>query len=171
MSDSSNPPTLAGYQSFVLNIMGISTSILPADSSYIAWSFAVAMTVVNPALNFASSALPGLPSINIFALAVYNLAGDYLLNWAQDAVGAPIYKETAENQGLPFFAYMRYAYNLNGFVPGVITSSSDADTSQALVVPEALKTLMLSDLQNLKTPYGRQYLAWAQRYGTLWGLT
>lgn len=151
--------------------MGITTQVLPDDSSYIQWSFAVARTIVNQALNLAASALPGLPAINIYALAVYNLAGDYLLNWAQDLPDAPVYKNTAENVGLPFFSYMRYAYNLNGFVPGVIQSSGDNDTNQSLVVPESLKMLMLSDLQNLKTPYGRQYLAFAQRFGTLWGLT
>ena len=34
-----------------------------------------------------------------------------------------------------------------------------------------MKDFTLANLQNLKTPYGRQYLAWAQAYGPLWGLS
>jgi hypothetical protein len=40
-----------------------------------------------------------------------------------------------------------------------------------LLNPEAMKTFTLANLQNLKTPWGREYLAIAQRAGTTWGLT
>jgi hypothetical protein len=56
-------------------------------------------------------------------------------------------------------------------VAGVIGSSADETTSESLVVPEAMKNLTLQNLQNLKTPYGRQYLYFAQAFGTNWGLS
>ena len=40
-----------------------------------------------------------------------------------------------------------------------------------LLVPDAFKALTISDLQNLKTPWGLTYLGFAQACGTLWGLT
>jgi len=52
-----------------------------------------------------------------------------------------------------------------------VGASEDEATSQTLLTPEAMKGLTLADLQNLKTPWGRQYLAFAQSYGTLWGIT
>ena len=73
--------------------------------------------------------------------------------------------------GLPFFAFTRKQWNLNGFVSGVISGSADETTSQQLVVQEAAKNFTLANLQQLKDPYGRQYLAFAQSYGPeTWGM-
>lgn len=77
----------------------------------------------------------------------------------------------AGHTGLTFFADLRRAWNITGFAAGVVQASSDVSTSQTLLVQDAAAGFTLGDLQNLKTPYGRAYLALAQKYGTLWGVT
>lgn len=70
-----------------------------------------------------------------------------------------------------YFATLRRQFNLAGFVPGVISASNDESTGQSILNPEFMKGLTLGNLQNLKTPYGRQYLAFAQDYGQIWGVS
>jgi len=72
----------------------------------------------------------------------------------------------------PFFQVLRKSWNINTIVTGVVESTNDNGTGMSLAVPEQLKSLTLSDLQRLKTPFGRTYMEIAQTYGqTLWGLT
>lgn len=144
-------PTLSGFLVFIRTVMGVPVSALPDDSVDIANALAVALEIANTGLNEVSSL--------IYTLAVYNLAGDNLINYANDQVGQT------------YFAQLRQNWNITGFIAGVISGSSDESTSQTILTPEAMKGLMLADLQNLKTPYGRQYLAFAQSYGSLWGLS
>lgn len=151
-------PTLPGFIAWAQTVMGITESQLPSDSVFYEYAFYIARDTVNKAIQRASQ--------RIYMLAVYNLAGDNLINFAQDPGGAPDYKD-----GLTFFNYMRVHWNIDGFVSGIVQSASDESTSVSLVVMEAAKNFTLSNLQNLKTPWGRQYLAWAQDYGTLWGFT
>jgi hypothetical protein len=70
-----------------------------------------------------------------------------------------------------YFATLRRQFNLAGFVPGVISASNDESTGQSILNPEFMKGLTLGNLQNLKTPFGRQYLAFAQDYGQIWGVS
>lgn len=141
--------------------MGITTAQLPPSSPVIAMAFNVALDIVNLAINNASP--------DMYTLAVYNLAGDNLVNYAQDPAGAP--NVEGSDPPAPFFQNMRTQLNVNAFVSGVIQSSGDQGTNNSMVVQEAAKNFTLSDLQSLKTPWGRQYLSIAQRYGpSIWGL-
>lgn len=70
-----------------------------------------------------------------------------------------------------YFATLRRQFNLTGFVSGVISASNDESTGQSILNPDFMKGLTLGNLQNLKTPYGRQYLAFAQDYGQIWGVS
>lgn len=169
-------PTLAGFTTFVRDVMGISTAVLPDNSPVISMALAVAMAIANPALQVVS--LPTTDSAgvaissgtSIYTLAVYNLAGDNLINYAQDAAGAPPVDGSVPPT--PYFAYVRKQWNINGFVSGVVQSSNDETTGVSLVVQEAAKNFTLANLQQLKTPYGRQYLAFSQSYGpSTWGIT
>jgi hypothetical protein len=159
-------PTLAGFLAFVRNVMGITSEQLPDDSVYLGYAFDVALALVS--LDLGNPGVDGTGSI--YSLAVYNLAGDRLLNYAQDVPDAPSVPGSGD-PGLPFFAYARQSYGVNSFVAGVIEASSDETDSVSIAVPESLREVSLSDLSNLKTPYGRQYLAFAQQLGTLWGLS
>ena len=62
-----------------------------------------------------------------------------------------------------YFADLRKLFKINSFVAGVIESSHDATTGQSFAVSDAMKDLTFSDLQLLKTPWGRAYLAIAQK--------
>lgn len=167
-------PTLAGFLTFIRNVMGITTAQLPDNSPTIGFAFSVALAIVNPALQAIS--IPSTDStgaqlntgnFSIYALAVYNLAGHNVIVFAQDPAGAPVYKN---NQ--TYFEYTRTAFNINGFVSGVVQATSDEGTSTNLVVMEVAKQFTLGDLENLKDPYGRRYLALAQDYGpSTWGMT
>lgn len=154
-------PTLAGFISFLRNVVGIPTSVLPDDSPTITMAYTIAIDLTNLILN---EAIP-----DIYTLAVYNLGASNVLNYGQDPVPVVVYKNNAE--GLGFFAFTRQQLNMNGFVPGVINSASDVSTSQSMTIPKAFEDLTIADLQYLKDPYGRQYLAFAQKYGTLWGIS
>lgn len=161
-------PTLVGFQSFIRTVMGIKPVDLPTNSPFIPMALAVSMSIVNPALR--SMPLVQFDAVQvslntfgvntIYDLAVYNLAGSNLLNYAQD------------QPGQNFFEALRAKLNIAGFVSGVVQGSGDEGTSVSLVVQEAAKAFTLSDLQNLKDPWGRRYLELAQSYGpATWGLT
>lgn len=139
--------------------MGLTEEILPSNSVWYTYAFNVALEIVNLQL--------GNVGGNIYLLAVYNLAGSNLINYAQDPEGAPNYA----GSDAPFFAYIRKKWSILGFVPGVIESSSDQGTSESLVVQEAAKNYTLMDLQHLKDPWGRTYLQFAQMTGTIWGVS
>lgn len=147
-------PSLAGYITFLRTIVMIPASVLPDDSPYITYSYNLSVEIVYEGFNCISN--------TIYTDMVYNLATDILVNVAQDQPG----------QVPPtFWADLREKYSINAFVAGVIQSSADENTSQSLLVPDAFKQLTLSNLANLKTPWGRAYLAYAQQWGSIWGLT
>ena len=144
-------PTLAGFLAFIRGQMGIGTVVLPDASPAIPAAYALALEIVNLSIQQASPL--------VYNLAVYNLGGDNIVNFAQDQAGQT------------FFADLRKAWGITSFVAGVVASSADESTSESLLVSDAMRGLQFGDLQYLKTPYGRQYLAFAQRYGTLWGVS
>jgi hypothetical protein len=144
-------PNLADYTLFLRNYVGIGAAYLPDNSFWITGTLRVGETMVILEL----AAFDGF----IYTLAVYNYATDRLINFAIDQPGAS------------FFADRRQALGLNNFSPGLITSSSDQGTSQSMEVPDWAKNMTMGDLALTKTPYGRAYLAIAQNYGTIWGLT
>lgn len=151
-------PSLAGFILFIQNVMGISVTYLPTTSPIIAFVYNLAINIVNPALQQLPNADP--TQSTMYAAAVYNLAGDQLINLAQDQAGQT------------YFATLRTNFGCNSFVPGVVNSTSDEGTSSSMTVPDSLNQLTVSDLQRLKTPYGRMYLMIAQSYGpSVWGLT
>lgn len=140
-------PELAGFILFIRNQMKISSEVLPDTDPGITMTYSLAINWVNPQLAYIGSEL--------YALAVYNLAASFLINFGPEEV----------------FGELRKTLGTNNFTAGVISASSDESTSQTRVVSDALKNLSLAELQQLKDPYGRWYLAIAQQYGDLWGLT
>jgi len=166
-------PTLAGFQAFLV-AAGINTTILPADSPVIPFALAVALNVVNPQLQglgtYCGPPLAGVPAVSMYTLAVYNCATDNVFNYADDQPGAdPV---PGSNPPTPFFAWSRSQWNIFGFVSGVIQSAGDESTNQSMVVQEAAKYFTLANLQSLKTPYGRRFLAISQSYGpNAWGIS
>lgn len=139
--------SLAGYIAFIRSTMGVTVEQLPDDSPDIVLTYNAALEWVNLDI------LAYAPSM--YTICVYNLAGSFLVNWS----------------GADVFVKYREGANLNNLYAGVISSSSDESTSQTRLVPDFFKTLSMADLQMLRDPYGRAYLAIAQQFGSLWGLT
>ena len=160
-------PTLAGFQDFITNVMAIKTADLPLSDPVIPFAFSLALAIVNPALRAvpipqrdAAGVQLNTGGYSIYSMAVYNLAADNLINFAQD------------QDGSCFFEAMRTKLNINGFTSGVISASGDEGTNQTLVVQEAAKAFTLANLQQLKTVWGRRYLSLAQSYGpNAWGVS
>ena len=144
-------PTQAGFLAWVRAVMGITTAQLPDASLALTYAYQVAVALVNPQI--------GLASPIMYTLAVYNLGGDNLINWAQDTPPSTL------------FADQRKAYNTYNFIAGTISSAGDEGTNESIATVDALTKLTLGQLQNLKTPWGRQYLSIAMSVGTNWGLS
>jgi len=149
MSTLTPPPTLAGFIQFLFQpgIGAVPANALSATDPVINVAFCVALEIVNQQICVVSPLM--------YNLAVYNLATDNVYNFAQDNPPSPE----------AFFAKMRASLGIMDFVAGVTASTSDEGTSESLLNPEFMKDLKLADLQNLKSPWGRQYLAIAQRFG------
>lgn len=144
-------PTFPGFEQFVTLMMGPPFSALPSGSPYLLWAYNVALEIVSLDIAACSGAM--------YTLAVYNLAADNLVNYAQDTPPS-----TA-------FAEFRKALDINTFVAGVVTSAGDQGTSDSVLNQDFFKGLTLRDLRNLKTPWGREYLSIAQDMGEVWGLS
>jgi hypothetical protein len=158
-----NPkPTFAGFVAWFPAITGIPLTVIPADSQWLAWGYGTSINTVNPQI----AQVPG----PFYLQAVYNLAADWVLNWAPDP-DPPVPYPTKNRYNLPYMAFLRKQWNLGGFTPGVVQSTADESTSESLVVPEQLKGLTIDQLGNLKTPYGRAYLGIAQKAGNIWGIS
>lgn len=155
-------PSVTGFLAFVRAQMGISTTILPDSSTDITDAYNYAIEIVSDSfINLGGT---------IYTRAVYNFAGDNLIN---NAVDQPSATPTSGSipPPLPYFEDLRRKWQINSFVSGVINSSSDESTSQSMVVQKAAEDFQLGDLQLLKTPYGRAYLAIAQKYGPVLGIS
>jgi hypothetical protein len=156
-------PNVTDYTAFLYSVAEIQPGVLPSTSEDIPLSLSVAVATVNEALQLGgtyANAATGIVTLSLYVLAVYNLATDRLVNWANDVPGQTLFKDTRDAMGL-----MRPAV-------GVATSAADQGTAGTLINPEQLKMLTLDDLQTLRTPWGRRYLGIAQAYGTvIWGLS
>lgn len=160
-------PTLGGFQQFLTSAVGVPVNALPTDSPVPGWAY-------DFALDFVNCGLQGVPSQSgswtLYAIAVYNLAADTLINWMQDTV-PPVATIPGTEPPVGYWTYLRQTFGMNNFVAGVVQSTNDQGTGASYMVPKTFEGYTIGNLQNLKTPYGRQYLAIASSWGTLWGLT
>lgn len=148
--------------------MRITTAVLPDDSPWINWALQQSLGLVNRALMAVRNTVPTVWTI--YTRAVYNLAGHILVETAPDVPDAP--NVPGSDPAAPYFTNLRSGLDMAGFISGVINSTSDNGTGNSMVVPEAMQTLTFSDLQTMKTPWGRTYLGIAQKYGpTIWGIS
>lgn len=148
-------PNVVDFTKFLRN-EGVDPLYLPDDYPSLLYAFNIALTFVNPVL----ACVPSLPGYwTIYAIAVYNLAADNLINYANDQPGRTYFKDK------------RTEFGVLSLVPGLVQTSSDEGTSVGYVIPEFAKNMTLGDLQNLKTPYGRAYMNIAQQYGSIWGIS
>ena len=136
-------PNLADFTTYATN-QGVVASYTASTSNYFEWAFNRAMAQALCA--------PAIVAIE-YVLAVYNLGVDRFVRLAMD-----------DGQGT-FYATQRATFNILDFRPGVVMASGDGPTSQTLVVPDYYKELPMWGQELLKTPWGREYIAYAQMYG------
>lgn len=153
-------PTLDGFITFMQRVMGITTVVLSFTDPSIQASYDYATNIVITALQCVPSQ-PTSPSI--YATAIYNLAGDTLINIAPDGTGS--------NPDSTYFAGLRTLYNILGFVAGVANEANDQGTGVGITVSNVMENLSFLNLQQLKTPWGRMYLGLAGQWGPWWGLS
>lgn len=155
-------PTLDGFQAWVYSAMGIPDTVLPPGSIWFTYAYDTSLATVNLQL----SVVPG----PLYLQAVYNLGGDFLLNWAQDPV-PPVPYPFDNPENIPYLQFLRQKWNILGFTPGIVQEASDQGTAAALTLPEQYKDFTIANIQQTKTPWGRRYLAIASSVGTLWGIS
>ena len=156
-------PSISGFWVFVRQIMGIKADVLPDDAYVVTFAFNLATMIVNPDLRLVTASFPPATTNNfpsLYALCVYNLAGDRIINLAIDT------------NGNDFFANLRKTFKINDFSAGVVSSTNDEGTGVSLEVLDVFKNLTIAQLEYLSTPWGRAYLGYAQSAGpTLWGIS
>ena len=140
-----------GFLAFIRNGMGITATVLPDASTDVDSALSLALSIVYQPVQRVST--------SIYDVMAYHLAGHNLVELS------------ADQQNITFFADLRKQFNINGFIPGVITSASDSGTSTGTQAPEFMSTLTMADLQYIKTPWGRAYMSYAQRVGGVWGIS
>jgi hypothetical protein len=147
----SNQPNVADLTTFLRDVVKVPVDALPDGSQYIAWALSYAQELTVHALRRVGS--------DYYVFAVYSLATSFLLNWCPD------------QPDQTFFADQQRQLGLTTFVGGVVQSTADQATSDSLLSPEFLSGLTIQQLQALKDPYGRQWLAMQQDMGNVWGIS
>lgn len=142
-------PNLADFLTFLATSVQIPVEALPSNSPWPGYAFnqALALTIPPGAL------IPGV----IYSLAVYNGATHILFAITPDQPGQN-YFQNARGTGTG-------GYGLISPTTGLVSSSSDQNTSQTLAEPVWASQLTVDQLDFYKTPWGRAFLAWNQKYG------
>lgn len=150
-----NAPNLTDFTSFIYNTVGIPTTALPTGSPWIGYAFNQATAIV--------AVFPVVAPIET-VLATYNCGAHILIKIAPDQAGQT-YFVTLRGPGPGGFS-------LASPQLGMISASSDESTSNTYATPESFTRMTLGDLDFMRTPWGRDYLAYVQSYGpSIWGLT
>ena len=159
-------PSIGGFITFVQDVMNPPAPFDPTSSPYINYAYNYAIQSVNTGLQ----CVPGVPGAwSLYALAVYNLAADFLVQIVQDPPNAPNIQGT--NPPIPYWRWLRQQYGINSASLGVVQSTGDNGTSTGLLLPQQFASFTIANMMQTKTPYGRTYLSLAGSWGTLWGMS
>lgn len=153
----SNPdsPNLSDYTLFVANVMDIDPLYLPSTSPFLGYALDQAVALVIPPSRPWCAAPSGIG----YTLATYNCAGHIQI------------RITPDQTDRDFFRCKRREFDMLKPSYGVVSSTGDDGTSVSLATSDALRQLTLGDLDFMKTPWGREYLAYAQDFGGLFGIS
>ena len=145
-------PNIADFLSFIYGTVGILSTQLPYTSIYPQYALDQALGLV----------LEVSPRVAIqYTLAAYNCATHILYGITPD-------QGTWTNaNGIKYFeaARSRDGFSLISPSTGLVASSSDEGTSNALATPDFARGLTIDQLDFFKTPWGRAYLSFIQAYG------
>lgn len=153
--------SFAGFQTFVTGVMGVASGNLPATGQQ-QFCYDLALYTVNQWLQNVAPGAPPQIVQSLYDVAVYNLAGHNLALLATDQ---------SSQTNPTFWTSLRITLGLNAFAAGTVISAADESTSASFTAAEWASTLTVGQLQYLKTPWGRQYIDFAQKIGTVWGVS
>lgn len=145
-----NAPNLPDFLLFLTDSVQIPAAALPSNSPWPGYAFNRAVNIV--------MTVPTMPGLE-YTMAVYNLATHFVM------------KITPDQPMQTYFAGMRDTFKLLAPSSGVIASTSDEGSSNSFAVPPNLTNLTIGDLDYFKTPWGRDYLSYAQDFGSIAGLS
>ena len=146
------------FQTTIISISGTSITLsanatgsgtglnayISLDFQALQWTFDIATNLV-----IGGNTIAGI----LYILAVYNLGMHNLIGIALDIPGQT------------FFVQARKDFKVLDFVGGIISGSADQSSSASITTSEMLKNVSISDLDLFKTPWGRSYAGYAQKYG------
>jgi hypothetical protein len=156
-----NTPNVGDFTTFLQTSVQIPTAALPTNSPWIGYAFDQAMGLV--------PCYAGVPGIT-YSLAVYNCGTHLLFLIAPDQTGQTYFVSARRSAASP--AFPDGGFGLNAVSTGLVVSSSDEGTSATLTAPKWADGLTIEQLGMMKSPWGRAYLDYLQKYGsTIWGLT
>ena len=149
---------IQGFADFLTNNVQVPLTVpnnaltLPVVNDYnVNAAYAVAQCTVDPYINCVSPIY--------YTMAMYNFATDWLINNAPDL------------ECQTYWEKLRAKWMVNSPISGVVESTADKSTSTSLRVPEVFNNLSPFDLQLMRTPYGRAYMAIASKFSDIWGLS
>lgn len=145
-------PNLADFLVFLSTSVQIPPAALPSGSEWPGYAFNQIMEWIIP---------PSSGNV-LYSLAAYNGATHIL------------FKITPDQTGQTYFATARSKDGYSLIVPstGLVNSASDQGSAQTLATPDWAKNMTADALDFYKTPWGREFIAWQQTYGsTIWTLT
>lgn len=149
-----NSSPIAIGTNYTIDALAAGTATPPAvstaNSPWIAYA-------LNRALNLVMQ-IPTIAGLD-YTLAVYNCAGHILIGISPDQASQSYFTDARKNFGMLEAS------------SGVISSSSDQATSNSFAVPEVMTKMTVGDLYFFKTPWGREYLAFAQDFGAIAGMS
>jgi hypothetical protein len=136
-----------------------------AGSPWLGYAFTQALGLVLSAPQWRNGWAVIPPNMGIdYTLAVYNCAGHIQIKITPDQV--------VNNISRDYFKGLRKEYGLLNLSVGLVQSTSDNSTSSVFAVSDSMKQLTLTDLDFIRTPWGRAYMQYAQDAGpTVWGLS
>ena len=133
----STGPTLAGFTSFIYNVVHIPPASLPTDSPAINDAYCAALEVVNCVILQVSP--------QQYTIAVYNLGTSNLINYAPDVTAPNPVPYMGNTTG--YFAFWRDKFKILSYVPGTIQATNDETTGDSFVVPDQAQQFTLGDLE------------------------
>jgi hypothetical protein len=139
-------PNIVDFLLFLATEVQIPETALPPTSVWPQYALNQAIAVVMNA-----NCTPGI----IYTLAVYNYATHCLISVTPDTKPLNYFQNLRGKEG----------YGLIKPITGLVAASSDESTSSTLNSPDWAKKMTVSQLDLMRTPWGRFYLNYAQSAG------
>lgn len=147
-------PNLTDFLTFLATSVQIPSAAIPAGSPWPGYALDQAIALaLNP---------PNPPSVVGYSLACYNGGTHILLSITPDT---PPQTYFTEQRGTDGFSLILPS-------TGLVQAAGDQGTSGSVSAPKWVEGLTIADLDMMKTPWGRAFLAWNQSYGpSVWGVS